>query len=102
MSGLNINLAPIAAISDADKVEAEGDAPPPRYSEVVEDQDVELGAGGDSGNGRKWRERLNCSRPNRDTMKKLLVVLLVLVIFVTFILAIVNSVRICEQRYAYC
>ena len=100
MSGLDINLAPIAAISD----KAEADSPPPRYSEVMEDGDVELGAGGSREACRKaknWRERFICCSPNGETLKTVFVVIMVLIIFVTFILAIVNATRICRRLY-YC
>ena len=91
MSGLDINLSPIAAISE--KTEEDGgcgDSPPPRYSEVVEDVE----AGGDSEPGQRRRSRVTCSLSDRETWKKVFVVLMLLIFFVTFILAIVNSVRI--------
>ena len=98
MSGLDINLAPIAAISD----KAEADSPPPRYSEVMEDGDVELGAGGGREACRKaknWRERFICYSPNRETVKNVFVVIMVLIIFATFILAIVNATRIRDVNH---
>ena len=52
MSGLDINLSPIAAISEKPEEDGGcGDSPPPRYSEVVEDVE----AGGDTGPGQRWR-----------------------------------------------
>ena len=97
MSGLDINLAPIAAISD----KAEADSPPPRYSEVMEDGDVELGAGGgiEAATVKKSRERFICYSPNRETLKNAFVVIMVLIIFVTFILAIVNATRIHDVNH---
>ena len=98
MSGLDINLSPIAAISEKPEEDGGcGDSPPPRYSEVVEDVE----AGGDSGTGQRWRSRMTCSRPDRETWKKVFVVLMLIIIFVTFILAIVNSVRISGPFYRY-
>ena len=102
ISVLDINLAPIAAISD----KTNADSPPPRYSEVIESkEDVELGvgAGGDrqAVTTNKWKERFSCGPPNRETMKKRFVVLLVLMIFITFVLSIVNTTRICKRIW-YC